>query len=180
MSYEHGNGHFKIYDEQELLKREEQELLRLYIGKNADYYLRKWSKKTAPGTALSWNMAAFLFSALWVGYRQMYAYLVMLVGALLSADLIYIFVLKMEPDVRITILISCLMGAFGNALYYRFVQNKILQLKAQDLEFEEMKRRAATAGGPNWRGILATVLLFFLYNIALGYFTSLFAGQVLV
>ncbi|HHY28797.1 DUF2628 domain-containing protein [Desulfitobacterium sp. PCE1] len=172
---EQGKGFFKVYDYQEL---EKQELMSLYIGKNADYYLRKWSKTPAPEKAFSWNWAAFFVFAFWVGYRQMYVYLALLVGIMLAGDVAYIFVLGWEPDIRITIVISLLMGAFGNALYYRHIRRKLDQLKESGLESEEIRRRAAAEGGPNWRGILATCLMLFLYNIILGYLTSLLNGVI--
>ena len=167
---EQGKGFFRVYDGQEL---EKQELMSAYIGKNVDYYLRKWRKTAAPEKALSWNWAAFIFGAFWVGYRQMYAYLALLVGMMLAADLAYIYVLGWEPDMRITIGISLLMGVFGNALYFRHIRRKLAQLNETGHEPEEIHRRAAADGGPNWRGILATCLLLVLYNFILGYLTSL-------
>lgn len=46
---------------------DEQEQKCLFIGKNADYYLRKWGKSTNPEKTVFWNWAAFLFSTLaWI------------------------------------------------------------------------------------------------------------------
>lgn len=152
---------------------DDEELMRLYIGNNADYYLKKWGRTTAPESSFSWNWAAFFTCAFWIGYRQMYLYLAILVGVMLSADIGYIYLLAKQPDIRIPVIMSLLMGGFGNALYYRHVKRKIAQLKELDLGQEELKKRAARSGGPNWRGILATLIFLFLYSMTLGFLTSL-------
>src|SRR6266568_1355784 len=48
---------------------------RAFVGKNADYYLRNFSKFTVTGTesfAPTWNWSAFGFTFVWMLYRKMY------------------------------------------------------------------------------------------------------------
>ena len=52
------------------MTQQEREELRIFVGKNADYYISKWEE--IADTKISWNWAAFLFGLLWFGYRKMY------------------------------------------------------------------------------------------------------------
>lgn len=152
---------------------DDQELIRLYVGKNAEYYLHKWGKSINPESSFSWNWAAFLTCAFWIGYRQMYAYLAILAGVFLASDIFYLIILGKEPDFRITIILFLLMGSFGNALYYRHVNKKIQQLKELNLEPEELREVVARSGGVSWRGILAALLFLYTYGMIMGFLTSL-------
>jgi hypothetical protein len=46
--------------------------LRLFVGRNREYYFTKWSGMMRRRSAFSWNWAAFLFGPFWLVYRKMY------------------------------------------------------------------------------------------------------------
>jgi Protein of unknown function (DUF2628). len=48
------------------------EEVRAFVQRNADYYLRKWSKTPDPGKGIGWNWAAFFLPYFWLGYRKQY------------------------------------------------------------------------------------------------------------
>jgi hypothetical protein len=46
--------------------------LRLFVGRNREYYFTKWSGMMRRHSAFSWNWAALLFGPFWLVYRKMY------------------------------------------------------------------------------------------------------------
>src|SRR5690625_5626540 len=44
----------------------------LFVGKNSDYYKRKWENMNPKRNGFSFNVAAFFLTLYWLGYRKMY------------------------------------------------------------------------------------------------------------
>ncbi len=108
---------------------EEREELRLFVGKNADYYIAKW-EELGDNSKISWNWAAFMFGLLWFAYRKMYPHAFGFI--IFSLILQYIqVVMKTHPVVIVVsnIIISVAIGMFGNYLYYQYAKTKIKQIK---------------------------------------------------
>src|SRR5699024_12101678 len=56
--------------------------LKNYIGKNKDYYLKKWKldSEGKPTKTLSMNWAGFFLTVFWAGYRKMYGLILIIFG----------------------------------------------------------------------------------------------------
>jgi hypothetical protein len=93
--------------------------MRAFIGTNAHYYIRQFSKFNTSGTekfCVSWNWSTCGFTFIWFLYRKMY------VQSLIA------FVVFCIPGVNI--ILHVLVGIVGNYLYYRHVKEKILETRA--------------------------------------------------
>ncbi len=55
-------------------------IVRLFVGRNSNYYTQKWETTAFPSKSASWNWSAFLFNVLWFGYRRMYLYVPLILG----------------------------------------------------------------------------------------------------
>lgn len=142
---------------------EDEELLRAYVGKKANYYLRKW-EKFVEGSYRSWNPASFFLSAFWLGYRKMYGYFI-----------IYLVILSMEGIVSriivghdtnfVSIILSLIVGLLGNHIYYFFAKRKIKKMKTKGMSDEELKLALAKVGGTSWKFILFLFLFCIIYGI---------------
>ncbi|WP_457624809.1 DUF2628 domain-containing protein [Persephonella sp.] len=136
------------------------EKYRIFIGERADYYIEKFKKFEETGGALSWNWAAFFFGLLWMLYRKMYLYSAVFIVLLLFfiGALIY-FGLYSEPVmIGIQLWLYVGFGAFGNYIYYTFVESKVSKLEKEIQDIEQLKVALARKGGTD----KITPVLFFL------------------
>jgi hypothetical protein len=137
----------------------------LFVGKNADYYARKWGKRNRQGkpAAYTWNAAAFLISPVWLVYRKMYRqaafYLVAamaIVAACLLLDDSTGEILSRAASYALTIT----LGLYGNAMYHDHARKTIDKLRSQGLSGatlgEELQRRGGTNPVAAW--ILVVVM----------------------
>ena len=61
----------------------EQNDLEKFVGKNSDYYVRKFEEMQITGNKISWNWPAFFISGYWMLYRKMYIQaLIMILGSM--------------------------------------------------------------------------------------------------
>lgn len=94
------------------------EEVRVFVGKNSEYYLSTFRKFTVAGTetfAPTWNWSAFCFTFVWMLYRKMY---------LQSAITFLIFCVP-----GLNILLHIVVGVVSNYLYCRHVVSKISDAK---------------------------------------------------
>jgi len=137
----------------------DQEDFRIFIGKNADHYLRKFRNFQHNGEgrfAVTWNWSAFWMGFIWILYRKMYLW------ALLA------FIIALTPVTYPLAMIG--WGIVGNYLYYRQARKKILEYKSRpsitprSLSLEEL-------GGINrWVWFVGIIFfLFILVAVALGF-----------
>ena len=93
--------------------------MREFVGDNSHYYIRNFSKFTIADRekfCVTWNWSCFGFTFLWMLYRKMY------VPALIT------FVIFCIPGLNILLHIGA--GVTGNYLYYRYVKQKILEIRS--------------------------------------------------
>ncbi len=143
---------------------EEREYLRIFVGKNADYYISKW-EELGEEKKFSWNWPAFFFGLLWFAYRKMYPHTF---AMLIFNIILYIVQVKFntaEIIIAITNLsISILIGMFGNYLYYDYAKSKVEEIKNQVQDEKKLYVELARNGGTS----IATAFgVFVLYLIAL-------------
>ncbi|NPA16304.1 DUF2628 domain-containing protein [Persephonella sp.] len=143
------------------------EKYRLFIGKNADYYIQRFKKFEETGGALSWNWPAFFFGIVWMLYRKMYLYGLI---AFLAGGILGMMIAVMSPGnmllaagVQLWLMIG--FGAFGNYIYYYFVKNQVQRLENLYHDPEELKRALESYGGTNMVAPLLYLLIIFILQI---------------
>lgn len=105
-------------DELEFLN-ENEEQIKLYIGKGADNYIKKWKE------GKKFNIAAFLFGIIWLGYRGMYKVILCILLILSLLDILVLFI-EIDFVIFAGIIIELILGFFGNYLYFLQVKKDIL------------------------------------------------------
>ena len=131
-----------------------------FIGKKADYYIEKWTEIEKRHTKTSWNWGAFLFGLLWMLYRKMYFYTLIAVSILCGIGIIESFLgIGDVFDVILSFIFCLLFGIFGNYLYHRYTENKILRIKRECKEDSSLIAELARRGGTTWVAPTLLVLL---------------------
>src|SRR5699024_2806054 len=134
--------------------------LKNYIGKNKDYYLKKWKldSEGKPTKTLSMNWAGFFLTVFWAGYRKMYGLILIIfiiVGVLLSLDII-VYLVDLPVNRSIGVVVSVIFGLNGNQLYYDKAKKAIEKSDGSQSSAKELQ----DAGGTSKLGILFTVAVF--------------------
>ncbi|MEZ0323717.1 MAG: DUF2628 domain-containing protein [Hydrogenothermaceae bacterium] len=152
------------------MTREERDIYRLFVGKNADYYIQRWEEMSLSNSKISWNWAAFLFGLLWLGYRKMYPH----AFGLMIFSLILQYVQKiMNTDQVIVALtnlsVSIILGMFGNYLYYDYVKSNIKKIQAR-FEDENMRNlEIVRTGGQSLATAIALGLMYIIASSVIEY-----------
>ena len=148
---------------------EEREELRLFVGKNADYYIAKW-EELGETQKVSWNWAAFMFGLLWFGYRKMYPHAFVFLVFSLVLQFIQTAV-KTHPIVIMltNILISVVVGMFGNYLYYQYAKTKIKQIKESITDERQRTLEIVRNGGTSLSTAIAIGLLYLMASSIIEY-----------
>ncbi|MDH5655748.1 MAG: DUF2628 domain-containing protein [Spirochaetia bacterium] len=119
----------------ELLKKK-----KIFIGKKANYYIRRWEKPN------SWNWAAFFLAFFWMLYRKMYLYASIFIGIIfvesILSEIFFTVILEMPeaPDYyskAVQFTYASLSGIFGNQLYKIHTEKKISMIDNEDQLIEE-------------------------------------------
>ncbi len=143
---------------------EERENLRIFVGKNANYYIAKW-EELGEGNKISWNWSAFFFGLIWFAYRKMYPHTF---AMLIFSIILYIVQVKFNTSEWVVALtnlsISIVIGMFGNYLYYDYSKSKLKDIKKQTQDERKLYVELARNGGTS----IATAFgIFVLYLITL-------------
>lgn len=145
--------------------------LRLFVGKNADFYMKKWKNNW------SWNWAAFFFTVFWLGYRKMYMQILVMIAVYLLTDILLINVrpgMYGNYTLAVSLAFSFFYGIQGNRLYKEFAQKRI-RLIERVLEQKAMiSQYIQSAGGASSRGVMIAVILMCIYSLI----NSLIVGQL--
>ena len=153
-----------------LLDEFDEETIRLFVQKNADYYIAKWKVMAASGSKVSWNWAAFFFTSLWFGYRKMflYAFIYILLN-LVSFIPILGFI--------VWIVLWVGMGMFGNYFYAKKTYEALLVLKQAYPGETEFKNMVAKEGGTSIFGVIVVIVMALAIYISLLIFLSAYIGS---
>jgi len=135
-----------------LLDEFDESVIRLFVQKNADYYIAKWKVMASSESKISWNWAAFMFTATWMGYRKMFLYAFLYILINLTTLIPFIgFILW--------ILLWVGMGLYGNYLYGKKTYETLVMLKTKYPEEDEFKRLVVKEGGTSIGGVVLVILM---------------------
>lgn len=131
--------------------------------KNRRYYLNKFRQfdEPSPGSRVSWNGAAFIFTGLWALYRKMYGWFFAFWGVVAVAN---IFKVAGSTGGAVISFGACVAFAiFANSLYHRSIRKKIavaqLNIKDESKCLERLRKKG---------GVLTWVIWVFLAMLILG------------
>lgn len=108
------------------IPKEDDTNLKIFVGKNYEYFKRKWDD--IDSDFFSWNTAAFLFGFFWMFYKKMYLYtfIYLIVGIVLIISINAISTIR--PDSPYPWFIYYMPGFFGNYLYKIHVEKKVKEI----------------------------------------------------
>ena len=145
----------------------------LYIGQGSDYYVPKWYNFKSGKSVASFNIAAFFLGVLWMLFRKMYLAAAIWLMAAIAIGFLEEFLIEQNGwyenqnaiETISNIIISIVMGFFGNYFYYLSAERKIQKIKGTafgDVAFEnELKRQGGVSWGPPLIAIILYALLIF-------------------
>lgn len=141
------------------IKGVSEDVVREYIGANADYYMNKWTGIKDGKVLAGWNWSACFAGILWLGYRKMYKQAVILILVYTAINIIATFLGNAETA-KASTSIGILIGAIGNHLYLYKIEmdvKKAEMLFPDDLDAQ--KAAFVKKGGTSWRGVAVAVAL---------------------
>ncbi len=146
--------------------------LRAFVGKNADYYLKRWAPALRGDGGAGFNLAALLLSGLWLGYRKMYQNTLILfaiIAAMTILELAGVLAGLVNPNVVgllgniVGLGAAVVCGMYGNAWYLSHAKTVILEARSRGrdggVDLVELSRRGGTS-------VAKSLGMFFLYLVA--------------
>lgn len=114
------------------------------VGTKQEYYLPRFDKMENLNSFTSWNWAAFLFCTVWMMYRKMYVFgIVVWVASNLLA---------LVGGGALSLLLSIGVGVLGNYLYMKDINNRVD--KAMDMQPDEREVYIQKNSGTGWVGVI--------------------------
>ncbi|WP_421381676.1 DUF2628 domain-containing protein [Bacillus salacetis] len=130
--------------------------LKTFVGKNSDYYLKKWDiGDNGPRKKISWNWAAFLTGYFWLGYRKMYGYMVIILLLWLAIDAVS-YSIDWPAEALNASFMWGIMAVLGNHIYYLYAEKKIKKLEDKGTASED---RLTKAGGTSIAGVFIAIAM---------------------
>ncbi len=107
------------------------EAAKTFVGKNYDYFKKKWEIAETKKSKQSWNWAAFLVGFSWMAYRKMYLYSWIFIGVIVIEILCeYAFGFSSKLSSAINMGIAITFGWQGNYWYKLHVEKKVREIVA--------------------------------------------------
>lgn len=127
---------------------------RLFVGKNADYYMERWISKTHGG----WNFSALAWWDVWLGYRRMTGELACGIAVFAAGSVwLHSFLRSWFFSFLIAHLsLTAFFAGAGNELYLRKAQREAA--KTERMTQEDRSAQLRERGGVSYR--LAAFVLF--------------------
>ena len=141
--------------------------IQIFVGKNYDYYQRKWALTNTSVSIKSFNVAAFFLGIVWMIYRKMYLYAA-IVTTFLVADAIIetYYPLPEAAGKALTWGVYIAFGLLANLMYKTHVDKKLKDISA-NFPPEQVNAELAKQGGVNLAGAWAFgVLLILIVGLA--------------
>lgn len=164
-------------------KREKYKLL---VGKNHTYYFYKWQINNGVSEKWGFNWAALFLGIIWLGYRKMYLWMLLIfISEFLAGVLYYSF---NNPILEaITYLygpvIHIILGCYGNKIYYNHVKKNITDMEFKYVKVEDFVNATGYKGGTSIPGLIAGMLLTIIFAFVISFihyrllFTSIYFPQ---
>jgi uncharacterized protein YecT (DUF1311 family) len=135
---------------------------KIFVGKDYDYYLRKWEIAEQKKSKNSWNLFAFLFGFAWMAYRKMYLYSLIFIGVIAVEILCeYAFDFPDRFTNAINITIPVITGFLGNSWYKYHVKKKFKEITANTLNSpEKVKIELIRQGGTSIGAAIGFIAIF--------------------
>ncbi len=153
---------------------EHETLLRAFVGKNYEYYARKWAAADQKPNKNTWNWAAFFLSLWWTAYRKMYRYALVIIGIVAGETICeYLFGLPGAVSSGINIGIAVAYGLQGNRWYRLHAEQKLSQLAPTGIADEATRLRIARAGGTSSGAVVAFTIGLFVVLFAIGFVAAM-------
>jgi hypothetical protein len=131
-----------------------------FVEKKSEYYLAKWDVFENSSEKVSWNWAAFFFSAYWMIYRKMYIPAILVFTG--TRVFKYIIALGGGKSYRMTtLLVSVAIGLLGNWIYYVYASRKIGDVAdtAGTDDPSVIGRTLRDIGGTSWLWVFGLMII---------------------
>lgn len=143
--------------------------IREFVGPNARYYIQNFSKFTISGReqfCATWNWSCFGFTFIWFLYRKMYFWSVVS------------FIVFCIPGINFLLHVG--VGIIGNYLYYRYVKEKIVEIRSSQLPQNYNPVLQELGGVNKWVvtlgvviGIIMIILLSIFFSTMIAYMSHI-------
>lgn len=140
---------------------DDEEELKIFVGKKYEYFRKKWMATDAVSSNRSWNWAGFFLNLYWLTYRKMYGYAAIFLSIswfleiLLAAGRTTHSITLIIFSVILSIFSATILGLYGNALYRRHANKKIASVTAE----HGVAARAGVLSRRGGTNIVAALLL---------------------
>jgi hypothetical protein len=151
--------------------RPEEQLMRAFVGPNADFYLGKWRTMEAQAKPYSWNWAAFLLSIYWMAYRKMFQPALIAAGAVLLLVIVGMLMPAIAALTNILVLVVAGgVGWRGNTLYRDHVRRSLTGIEAANHDPQARFASAQAQGGVSMPAALGLLAVWLVVVGGLSYF----------
>lgn len=129
--------------------------VRAFIGKEADYYFKKWQPiLEGQGQWAGFNWAAFFLTGVWLAYRKMYKvifiyYAIRIIGGIFLWAILRKHIESNILEILVDIAACIVCGTFGNMWYLSYTQKAIDGIRSQGLQEEAYLQSLSKLGGTN-------------------------------
>ncbi|MFB7140623.1 DUF2628 domain-containing protein [Gottfriedia sp. NPDC056225] len=124
---------------------------RLRIFSQSDYDYAQEHKQ------LSWNWASFFLGVYWMAYRKMWGWVSIYFAYYILSDLLFSQVSALDRFVNL--IISVLLGMYGNAMYFAHAAKKIDAIKRTSISAQEKNAEYERVGGTSGKSVALVIVL---------------------
>jgi hypothetical protein len=145
--------------------------VRAFIGREADYYLKKWQPiLERRGRWAGFNWAAFFLTGLWLAYRKMYKatfiyYGAYIPGEILLGDILGKHIESSIEEILVGLVAGIVCGTFGNIWYLSRTLKAINEIRSQGLQEEAYFQSLSKLGGTNIGLSIGLCILFIVLEV---------------
>lgn len=137
---------------------------KLFVGKNSDYYIKKWSAFKDGSRNWGINWPGFLFSVFWLGYRKMYLNIFYFLCGLTTLGILQ-YLIPQDIIRSMGTVMAALVGGMGNTFYYKHMEKKIVKIREQNQDSSNIEKEIIKTGNASWGGVGIALLMFIGYMV---------------
>lgn len=159
---------------EESVENSMEEDMLVYVGKNKEFYKRKWKMIKEKNNGVAWNVAALFLSTFWLGYRKMYKEVFLIALFFLCCDFLLYFIDSFygmssssidSINNGLTIGMAVFIGMYGNYFYQKHTEKNVLLIRNTVQDTQRRQLMLEQKGGPSWGGVfiaLGIMLVFYI------------------